>query len=55
MGRLPARLPNKALQLTWHSAFQSTFGSLLALNPGASVRSYESWDRLKGRYCQLPY
>jgi hypothetical protein len=37
MGRLPARLPNKALQLTWHSAFQSTFGSLLALNPGASA------------------
>jgi hypothetical protein len=27
----------KALQLTWHSAFQSTSGSLLALTMGASA------------------
>jgi hypothetical protein len=26
-----------ALELTWHSAFQSTFGSLLALNVAATA------------------
>ncbi len=31
------RLPNKALQLTWHSAFQSGSGSILASTLGASA------------------
>ncbi len=30
-------LPNKALQLTWHSPFQSNFGSILASTLGASA------------------
>ncbi len=29
--------PNKALQLTWHSAFQSESGSLVASTLGASA------------------
>ncbi len=29
--------PNKALQLTWHSAFQSRSGSILATTMGASA------------------
>lgn len=33
----PAGPPNKALHLTWHSAFQSRSGSILASTWGASA------------------
>ena len=35
--RQPQTPPNKALQLTWHSAFQSKSGSILASTLGASM------------------
>jgi hypothetical protein len=36
---LHAAPPNKALQLPWHSAFQSGSGSILASTLGASATS----------------